>query len=72
MTPNSKHLTQNLKNTEGGVFMTNYAFQGVDEMLSTASALAIHLFKCAAKALKKHIGVTSTLKGGVSHGGNRA
>ena len=52
--------------------MTNYAFQGVDEMLSTASALAIHLFKCAAKALKKHIGVTSTLKGGVSHGGNRA
>ena len=30
--------------------MTNYAFQGVGPLLKLASALAIHLIKCAAKA----------------------
>ena len=30
--------------------MTNYAFQGVEQILSTIRALAIHLLKCMAEA----------------------
>ena len=36
-------------------------------MLRTITALAIHLLKCAAKALVKFNSRVSTLKGGVSH-----
>ena len=47
--------------------MTNSAFQGGGQMLRTITALAIHLLKCAAKAVVAFNSRVSTLKGGVSH-----
>ena len=47
--------------------MTNSAFQGGGQILSTIQALAIHLLKCMAEAEIGAFGHISALKSGVSH-----
>ena len=47
--------------------MTNSAFQGGEQILSTIRALAIHLLKCVAEAEIDAFKCIFALKSGVSH-----
>ena len=47
--------------------MTNSAFQGGEQILSTIRALAIHLLKCMAEAEIDAFKRISALKSGVGH-----